>query len=118
MSPYCPGLTLIDCPSTKAARLREWIAAQEQAGRSRQEVEDELFLRFGEKILQAPPPKGFGLLAYLIPGTLLFLGGAVVFALLRPLVGRRLTVRPEIPTADPDPELERRIDRELGAPPS
>ena len=121
MSPYCRGLTLIDCPSSEAAELREWIAAQERAGRPRRDVEAELLLRFGEKIRQAPPPRGFGLLAYLIPGALLALGAVAVCALLGPLVGRRRLSRPD-PSRHPDPrgggtdpELERRIDEELSA---
>ena len=37
MSPYCPGRTLNDCPSSQAAELKSWILAQEQAGRSQAE---------------------------------------------------------------------------------
>jgi hypothetical protein len=58
MSPYCPGRTLMDCPSGEAGELREWIADQESAGRSREEVEEQLYAEFGDVILQAPRARG------------------------------------------------------------
>ena len=35
MSPYCPGRSLIECPSPDATELRLWIQGQEAAGVSR-----------------------------------------------------------------------------------
>ena len=42
MSPFCPGRSLADCPSTAAESLRMWILMQEAGGRERSEVEAEL----------------------------------------------------------------------------
>ena len=110
MSPFCPGRILIDCPSPQAAELREWIADQEAAGRSRADVEAQLYARFGDVILQAPKAQGFGLAAYLIPLAAFGAGGAVVWLFLR----RQSRARAEpAPLAAADPEVDRLIDEEL-----
>lgn len=118
MSPYCPGRTLMDCPSGQATELREWIAEQEQTGRSRQDVEDELYAQFGDVILQAPRVQGFGIAAYVLPIVALFAGGAIVWVFLRRQVAAGATTHaaaiPPRPAAL-DPEIERRIDEELRA---
>jgi cytochrome c-type biogenesis protein CcmH len=112
MSPFCPGRTLIDCPSGPAGELRQWIAAQEAAGRGRAEVEGELYQRFGDVILQAPRASGFGLAAYAIPALAFAAGGALVWAFLR-RQGRSGAAAPPLGPAAADPELDRLIDEEL-----
>jgi len=111
MSPFCPGRTLIDCTSPQAAELRDWIAAQEKAGVSREQVEKTLYLEFGDVILQAPKASGFGIAAYLIPAIGLVAGGALVFVFLR----RQAASAPApVPAAlIPDPEIDRLIDEEM-----
>ncbi len=116
MSPYCPGRTLMDCPSGQATELRDWIAEQEQAGRSRQEVEDELYAQFGDVILQAPKMQGFGIAAYLLPILALCAGGGIVWVFLRRQVAAGATTGESALRQGPavlDPEIERRIDDEL-----
>jgi cytochrome c-type biogenesis protein CcmH len=114
MSPYCPGRTLMDCPSEQAAALRQWIAEQERAGRSREDVEEQLYREYGDVILQAPRAEGFGLAAYVFPVIAFFLGGWIVWRFLRRQGGGAppLPAGPRVPL---DPEIERRIDEELRA---
>jgi cytochrome c-type biogenesis protein CcmH/NrfF len=114
MSPFCPGRTLMDCPSPQAAKLRAWIAEQEQAGRTQDEVEEQLYQQFGDVILQAPRAEGFGLAAYVLPVVAFLAGGAVVWVFLRRQVRHGGPPAPHVPTAI-DPEIERRIDEELRA---
>jgi cytochrome c-type biogenesis protein CcmH len=125
MSPFCPGRTLMDCPSPQAAKLREWIAQQEAAGRSRDEVEEQLYREYGDVILQEPRARGFGIAAYAIPAVLIVAGGVIVWVFLR-RQGRdgsheSSRGRDEVPPGglpirgiEPlDPEIERRIDEEM-----
>jgi len=56
MSPYCPGRSLIECPSPDATELRLWIQGQEAAGVSRAAVEQRLFQEFGDQLRQSPRP--------------------------------------------------------------
>jgi cytochrome c-type biogenesis protein CcmH/NrfF len=112
MSPYCPGRSLIECPSPQATELRLWIHAQEQAGVPREEVEARLYKEFGDQLRHAPRAEGWGLWAYLVPGGVLLAGGVLVVWFL----GRREPPAP-VPAVPPprDAELEREVDRELGA---
>jgi cytochrome c-type biogenesis protein CcmH len=115
MSPYCPGRTLIDCPSGQAGELRDWIAAQEQAGRSRDDVEEELYAQYGDVILQAPRARGFGLAAYVLPIVAFAVGGGIVWVFLRRQAAAGAGGAIARPRASLDPEIERRIDEELRA---
>jgi cytochrome c-type biogenesis protein CcmH len=114
MSPYCPGRTLADCPSPQAATLSAWLIVQEAAGRDREEVKAELIERFGDAILAAPPPEGFGLAAYLVPVLVFLAGGVLVGVLLRRFTRARPLPAAEAAPSEPlDPELERQVDEEL-----
>ena len=113
MSPFCPGRTLVECPSPAATELRLWIQGQEKAGVSRAAVEQRLVQEFGDKLRGAPRAEGWGLWAYLVPAGALLAGGAFAFGFLR----RQTRSVPASPApALTDPDLAREIDRELGAP--
>jgi len=111
MSPFCPGRTLSVCPSPQADDLRMWLIDQEASGRSREDVEAELFESYGNVLRSAPLAEGFGLTAYVFPVIAFFAGGVVVVVFLRRQT--RVTATPEPSSRAPDPELERAIDREL-----
>ena len=113
MSPFCPGVSLADCPSPDAHRLRAWILVQEAAGRSRADVEAELLERYGEQILSAPRLRGFGVTAYAIPIGVFVAGGGLVWLFLRRQT-RSARVEPRARAASLSPELERLVDEELG----
>ena len=112
MSPYCPGLLLADCSSRAAATLRTEIREELAAGTPEAEVRTSLERRFGERILAAPPRRGFGLVAWLAPYVAVGLACAAVVAWCR----RRLRLRPpalERPAAPVDPDLRARFEDEL-----
>ncbi len=111
MSPFCPGRTLSACSSPQAESLRLWIIVQEASGRGREDVEAELFERYGDVLRPAPRATGFGLAAYVFPAIAFFAGGIFVAVFLRRQT--RAVTTPELPSHPPDPELERLIDQEL-----
>jgi cytochrome c-type biogenesis protein CcmH/NrfF len=113
MSPFCPGRTLADCPSPDAASLRMWIAVQAAAGRSRADIEEELYARYGEMIRGAPKAEGIGLTAYWIPAAV-FAGGGCLVAWFLYRATRRARDRAEPPDRGLDPEVERKLDELLG----
>ena len=85
MSPFCPGRTVASCPSPQATELIQWMAMQEAAGATREEVIAILVEKHGEEILGAPPASGITLWAYVFPVL-----GFVAFGGIAGLVLRRI----------------------------
>ena len=83
MSPFCPGVTLSACTSPQADELRVWLIVQEASGRTREDVEAELFERYGDVLRPAPRAEGFGLAAYVFPVISFLVGGVFVAVFLR-----------------------------------
>jgi len=115
MSPFCPGRTLADCPSEQAEKLREWIVAQEEQGRDREDVTGELFRSFGDVLRQAPAAEGVGLAAYVIPIAIFCAGGGLVALFLARRRGAALAGPPRVAVVDPD--LQRTLDEEIAGSP-
>ena len=111
MSPFCPGRTLSACTSPQADDLRMWLIVQEASGRSREDVEAELFERYGDVLRPAPRATGFGLAAYVFPFIAFLAGGVIVAVFLRRQTRAAATSAPSLQLSDP--ELERIIDQEL-----
>lgn len=101
MSPFCPGLTLHDCPSEAATDLRARIESWARAGRSRTEIMSRLRDEYGPAIAAAPEPRGRGLVAWLLP-----LAAAVAGALVVAVGARRWS------SPVPDPEMRPRLSRD------
>lgn len=79
-SPFCPGRSLNDCPSSKAHDLKMELREQLASGVSEQEVLDGVFKKYGDKYRAIPQYAGFGKLVWWIPLGFILLGGGVVFA--------------------------------------
>jgi cytochrome c-type biogenesis protein CcmH len=125
----CPSLPDLEgkfiCPTCKttldqsdapvARQIKSYLAKRVEACASEQQIRDELVAQFGTQVLAAPPRKGFHWLAWLLPIVGLVAAAAVISA----LVWRWSRSRPAEAVADSngrtplDPELERRLDREL-----
>jgi cytochrome c-type biogenesis protein CcmH len=108
MSPYCPGLTIMACPSPGAAALRDEMTDRLSQGEPREAVVASLVERFGSQVTGVPEKEGVGVLAWIIPPV----AAAVMLGAIY-LIGRRRTRRDE-PVTDPV-TLERssQIDEEL-----
>ncbi|MDQ3982661.1 MAG: cytochrome c-type biogenesis protein CcmH [Actinomycetota bacterium] len=113
MSPYCPGVTLHDCPSSSAQEMRRQIAGWAEDGMTKEEIIDRLEDEFGPSIRAVPEADGAGLFAWLLPG-LAVAGGAVAAAVLARRWTRRApaTVTPAPPvSAEAGARLRAELDR-------
>ncbi len=116
MCPVCQGETIAQSDSQAAAQVKRFIQGRVRACASEAEIKRELVSQYGTQILAAPPRKGFGWVAWLLPAI-----GIIVAAGAMALLARRWSRRaPEGPPGSPaldgppmDPELERRLDDEL-----
>ena len=126
----CPTLLDLEgeliCPTCKttldqsdapvARQIKAYIQRRVEACASEAQIKDELVDQFGPSVLAAPPREGFHWLAWLLPIAGLLAGAAVVTALVwrwsrsrpAPEIAVDSNGRPPL-----DPELERRLDREL-----
>jgi cytochrome c-type biogenesis protein CcmH len=115
MCPTCK--TLLELSHAPIAeRMRVFIRGRIAAGDTRIEIEDELVDEFGPGVLAAPPRRGFGLLAWLLPLAGLLGAGAVTALVARRWVRAREDEPPVAARSGDDridPALERRLDREL-----
>ncbi len=111
----CPTChtTLDQSSSPIARRMKLFIAARIRAGDTKSDIERKLVAQFGPEVIAKPSKHGFDLVAWLLPLALLA-GGAVAVAV---AVWRWRNAPARAPTAPAEPlepELERRIDEELG----
>src|SRR5258707_4653853 len=63
----CQGESVADSPALLAQQMRAIIRQQLQFGISEQDVIQYCQSRYGDRILYAPPQRGFNLLAWLVP---------------------------------------------------
>jgi len=109
--PVCQGLSVGDSPSELANEMRTLVRAQLQQGKTTPEVLDYFAQRYGEWILLAPPKRGFNLVIWILPFTLIPIGAVVIY------VGARHWVRNPAARASsgqaPDPAYAERLQREL-----
>ena len=114
MSPFCPGVTLENCPSDKAVALRARIESWAQDGWGEERILDELVELYGDPIRALPPARGSGLWAWLAPGIALLGGAALAITLARRWTGRPgVTVDDEV--VELPTETRARIKEELDA---
>jgi cytochrome c-type biogenesis protein CcmH len=74
-----------DFSCTYSPELHREVVALYNQGKTAQQILDAFVAKYGEKVLMAPPPGGFNLLGYLMPGVAITIG-AVVLAV---VIGRR-----------------------------
>ncbi len=73
-SPFCPGRSLNDCPSSKAHELKLEMRAQLESGVPPQAILEGVFAKFGEKYRAIPAYQGFGKLVWWVPLGFVVLG--------------------------------------------
>ncbi len=66
-SPFCPGRSLNDCPSSKATELKTEMRQKLESGVSSDEILKDVFARYGDKYRTVPRFQGVGALVWLVP---------------------------------------------------
>jgi cytochrome c-type biogenesis protein CcmH len=113
----CPTCktTLDQSDAPVARRMKERIAQRAADCVSKEQIKDEFVADFGPGVLAAPPREGFHWLAWVLPPAGLLAAAGVISL----LVWRWSRSRPAEASGESngrlplDPELERRLDREL-----
>lgn len=105
MSPFCPGVTLHDCPSGEADDLRREIVTMAERGMSKEEIIAALEAEYGP--LAATPESPF---ARLLPWAAALVG-VIAAGLLASRFAARQRSRPAPPVLSPAQRA--RVDEEL-----
>lgn len=113
MSPFCPGLTLADCPSQQAFEMRGDIARRLDAGESRQAIVDELVAAYGAQILADPSDTPIGRIVWGVPIALSALAAVGLAVFLRRVT--RSSAGERTAEADVTAAARGRLDEELAA---
>jgi len=66
-SPFCPGRSLNDCPSSKAAELKDQMRAELEAGKAPDVILNEVFQKYGDQYRAVPQFSGVGMFVWLVP---------------------------------------------------
>ena len=112
MSPFCPGLTLADCPSPNAFDLRKDIQARLERGESRESIVDALVSQYGTELLSDPSDTPIGRVVWGVPFLLAVLAAGVLAIFVRRMTrGQQVDI-----AAGAEPAAVReRLDEELAA---
>lgn len=120
MCPTCEGQTLDQSQAPAARRVKAFIRERSEAGDTCAQIRAQLVDDFGERILAAPPRRGFNLVAWLLPVAGLLVGAVAVgiaawrWTRARDVDGEPVSGPPSANGKVPvDSELERRLDEEL-----
>jgi cytochrome c-type biogenesis protein CcmH len=116
IAPCCWTQTVDVHQSEASNQIKEQIRIMIVQGKSDSEILDGFVKQYGEKILAAPPARGFNLLAYLLPLVAVLIAAGLLFVAItrwrRPVEDVPVTS----PSEGPDPAddaLRRRVDEEL-----
>jgi cytochrome c-type biogenesis protein CcmH len=115
MCPIC-GTALNLSFSPQADRERAFIRREIAAGKTKEQIKDDLVAQYGTEVLAEPPKSGFDLTAWLVPGLAILVAAiAIAFGLRR---WRRAGRAREAETADApaeklDPSERERLDSDL-----
>ena len=113
VSPYCPGITLHDCPSSNSQELRAQITDWAEDGMSEEAIRQQLEEDFGEDIWATPSTSGSGLWAWVLPIAAGLFGIALVAFLATKWSRRSGSDGGDGPPTTP--AQRSRLDRELAA---
>jgi cytochrome c-type biogenesis protein CcmH len=115
MCPIC-GTALNLSSSPQADRERAFIRREIAAGKTKQEIKDELVAQYGTEVLAEPPKSGFDLTAWLVPAAAILLAAiAIAFGLWRWRRAGRAGAAPRPAEGDQplDPSDAERLDADL-----
>jgi cytochrome c-type biogenesis protein CcmH len=114
IAPCCWSQPVAQHYSEAADQIRKEVRELLAAGKSKQEILDYYVSRYGERILASPRPRGFNLLAYILPAVFLLAGtGVVILFLIKQTV--RSADQSLSALAEPllDEQYASRVEREL-----
>ncbi len=91
--PVCESTPLDVCPTQACAEWREDIRDKLAQGLSGDEIKQYFVNRYGDRVIAAPPARGFNWLVYILPPLAILLGA--IFLLRAMMLWRKQALQPE-----------------------
>jgi cytochrome c-type biogenesis protein CcmH len=110
--PLCDGIKLSDCELQVCEQMRRVIAEKLAAGESEEQIIQYFVEQYGDRVLGAPPKRGFNLLVWVMPVVILVAGLGLLFYFLRQWAGKKEAASTSAPGELPQEYLER-LEEEL-----
>jgi len=98
IAPCCFVNTVAEHRSPISDEIRDQIRAAVASGKTETEILDAFVATYGERILAAPKPQGFNLLAYVLPAVAIAVGLLIIAVVMR-------RHGPQAPKAGPPSEI-------------
>jgi len=111
--PVCENVPLDVCPTQACHQWRETIRLMLAEGKTEGEIKEYFVQQYGDRVLAAPPRRGFNWLVYVVPPVLVGAGLFFFFRVLRnwQAASARASAAPA-PTIEDD-EFVRKLEEEL-----
>lgn len=110
IAPCCWSQPVSQHYSEVSEQIRTEVRAMVAEGRTKDEIYDHYVAQYGERILAAPRPEGFNILAYVLPWAALVFGAWLLIVLIKRL---RSPAPSPAPAEVPDERYASRIEKEL-----
>ena len=110
IAPCCFANTLAEHRSPVAEELRQELRTMLAGGATEEQIVDTFVARYGERILAAPKPQGFNLLAYALPAVAIAVGLLVVAFVMR---HHRQRAPSTVPPPEVPDQLKAQFEEEL-----
>jgi len=112
IAPCCFANTLAEHRSPVAEQVRQELRTMLAGGATETEILNAFVAKYGERILAAPKPQGFNLLAYVLPVVALAAGLVVIAIVLRRRRPQRVGPNAQLPEEISE-QLKARFEAEL-----
>lgn len=83
MCPLCPGQTIDQSQSELSAQMRSLVREKLEQGDTKVEILQFFVERYGETVLAVPEKSGFNLIVWITPALGIFIGGIVLWLVIR-----------------------------------
>lgn len=113
VAPCCWNQPVSQHESEVAQKIRNEVTAMVAAGKSRDEILNHYVSIYGERILVAPPVKGFNVLGYVLPWLALLVGGWFLITIIKKMRTPAPATEPSRASPPPLSRYDAIIDKEL-----
>ena len=111
--PVCENIPLDVCPTQACAQWRELIRQKLVDGWSEDQIKNYFVEQYGERVLGAPPAKGFNWLVYLVPPIAILAGVYILYKAFQSMRVKPAAEPQSLPSEASTDDYIKRLEEEL-----